>query len=91
MMLRLSRFVTPPPFHSASQFCQRPYQSRVKGFFWLITRHFSVKKKMMAVFLKLKYKSSQRDKSATGQRLAPTESKAHYPLPRLRRNRSLYF
>jgi hypothetical protein len=41
-MLRLSRFVTPISFRSASQFCQRAYQSRVRAFFCLITRHFSV-------------------------------------------------
>src|SRR5262245_28987473 len=44
MMLRLSRFVTPKSFRSASQFCQRAYQSRVRAFFCLITRHFSVSK-----------------------------------------------
>src|SRR5215813_1823305 len=42
MMLKLSRFVTSTPFRSASQFCQRAYQSRWGAAFWLSTRHFSV-------------------------------------------------
>ena len=42
MMLKLSRFVTPTPFRSASQFCQRAYQSRRRAAFWLTTRYFSV-------------------------------------------------
>src|SRR5262245_50331890 len=38
----IHRFVTSTPFRSASQDCQRAYQSRWRAAFRLSTRHFSV-------------------------------------------------